>query len=258
MTDDEGLQRPISIPQDVPIIEEGIRRVGAVLVVIDPLMAFFGADIDSYKDQNVRRALAALASLGERTGAAIVIVRHLNKSGGKTPIYRGGGSIGIIGAARSGMMVGEDPDDENLRVLAPVKSNLAAPAPSLSFALEEAENGAVRVRWLGETDVAATDLLSAPRDEDSSALGEARNFLVDLLQDGAVPYAEVEAAAEQAGITMRTVKRARQDLGVESHREGESGRQGGADGSGASPRATTRTGRPGPVNLAASPPTQLV
>ena len=136
-------------------------------------------------------------------------------------------AIGIIGAARSGMMVGEDPDDQDRRVLAPVKSNLAAPAPSLSFVLEEAENGAVRVRWLGETDVAATDLLSAPRDEDSSALGEARNFLVDLVQDGPVPYAEVEAAAEQAGINMRTVKRAKKDLGVESHREGEGGRQGG-------------------------------
>src|SRR5215207_5203867 len=132
VTDEEGLERPISIPEDIPIIENAIGRVGAVLVIIDPLMAFFGADIDSYKDQNVRRALAALASLGERTGAAIVIVRHLNKSGGKTPIYRGGGSIGIIGAARSGMMVGEDPDDENRRVLAPAKSNLAAPAPSLS------------------------------------------------------------------------------------------------------------------------------
>ncbi len=227
VTDEEGLERPISIPEDVPIIENAIGRVGAVLVIIDPLMAFFGADIDSYKDQNVRRALAALASLGERTGAAIVIVRHLNKSGGKTPIYRGGGSIGIIGAARSGMMVGEDPDDEDRRVLAPVKSNLAAPAPSLSFALEEAENGAVQVRWLGESDVAATELLSAPRDEDSSALGEARNFLVDLLQDGPVPHAEVEAAAEQAGINMRTVKRAKKDLGVESHREGEGGRQGG-------------------------------
>ena len=227
VTDEEGLERPISIPEDLPIIENAIGRVGAVLVIIDPLMAFFGADIDSYKDQNVRRALAALASLGERTGAAIMIVRHLNKSGGKTPIYRGGGSIGIIGAARSGMMVGEDPDDENRRVLALVKSNLAAPAPSLSFALEEAEIGAVRVRWLGETDVAATDLLSVPRDEDSSALGEARNFLVDLLQDGPVPYAEVEAAAEQAGINMRTVKRAKKDLGVESHRQGEGGRQGG-------------------------------
>lgn len=225
--DAEGLERPISIPEDVSVIRQAIRRVDAHLVIVDPLMAFLSSKTDSYRDQDVRRTLAALSALAEETGVAIVIVRHLNKSGGKTPIYRGGGSIGIIGAARSGMMVGEDPDDENRRVLAPVKSNLAAPAPSLSFALEEAENGAVQVRWLGETDVAATDLLSAPRDEDSSALGEARNFLEDLLQDGPVPYAEVEAAAEQAGITMRTVKRAKKDLGVESHREGESGRQGG-------------------------------
>jgi hypothetical protein len=51
--------------------------------------------------------------------------------------------------------------------------------------------------------------------------------LVDLLQDGPVPHAEVEAAAEQAGINMRTAKRAKKDLGVESRREGEAGRQGG-------------------------------
>ncbi len=225
--DEEGLERPISIPEDVSVIREGIRRVGATLVVIDPLMAFLSGKTDSYRDQDVRRALANLSALADETGAAIVIVRHLTKSGGSKAIYRGGGSIGIIGAARSGMMVGEDPDDEDRRVIAMVKSNLAAPAPSLSFTLEEAPNGAVRVRWLGETDLAAEDLLSTPRDEDSSALGQAREFLMDQLLSGPVPYREVAAAAERAGITMRTIKRAKQELGVESHREGEAGRQGG-------------------------------
>jgi hypothetical protein len=222
-----GDEEPFVIPDDIPHLERAVKQVGAALVVIDPIMAFLSGKVNSNRDQDVRRALTPLKQMAERTGAAVILVRHLNKMPGGKPLYRGGGSIGIIGAARSGMMVGEDPDDENRRVLAPVKSNLAAPAPSLSFVLEEAENGAVQVRWLGETDVAATDLLSAPRDEDTSALGEARNFLTDLLQDGPVPYAEVEAAAEQAGITMRTVKRAKKDLGVESHREGEGGRQGG-------------------------------
>ena len=225
--DQEGLERPLSIPQDIPVIEAAIRRVGAALVVVDPIMAFFDSNVDSYKDQNVRRALAALASLGERTGAAILIVRHLNKSGGKKAIYRGGGSIGIIGAARSGMMVGEDPDDGDRRVLPMVKSNLAAPAPSLSFALEEADNGAVRVRWLGETDVASTDLLGARSDESPSALEEATEFLRGLLAEGPLPQRDVAAAAQEAGIKMRTVTRARQALGVESRREGEAGRQGG-------------------------------
>jgi hypothetical protein len=34
-----------------------------------------------------------------RTGCAIVVVRHLTKSGSTNPLYRGVGSIGIIGAA---------------------------------------------------------------------------------------------------------------------------------------------------------------
>jgi AAA domain/Primase C terminal 1 (PriCT-1) len=122
VTDEEGLERPISIPEDVPIIEEGIRRVEADLVIVDPLMAFFGGGVDTYRDQSVRRALAALASLAERTGAAIVVIRHLTKSGGNDPIRRGGGSIGIIGAARSGMLVAKDLDDEDLRILSMSKS----------------------------------------------------------------------------------------------------------------------------------------
>jgi hypothetical protein len=223
--DAEGLARPLSIPEDVPVIREGIRRVGAALVVVDPIMAFLSGKTDSYRDQDVRRVLAALSALAEETGAAVVIVRHLNKSGGKNPLYRGGGSIGIIGAARSGMVLGKDPEDEDRRVLVMVKSNLAAPMPSLSFVLEEADNGAVRVDWLGEVGVAATDLLTGPRDEGSSALEAAKSFLVELLLEGPVPHAEVEAA-EGAGINMRTVKRAKQESGVESSRAGETGRQG--------------------------------
>jgi hypothetical protein len=227
ITDEEGLERPISIPEDVPVIRQAIRRVDARLVIVDPLMAFLSGKTDSYRDQDVRRALATLSALAEETGAAIVIVRHLNKSGGKNPIYRGGGSIGIIGAARSGMLVAKHPEDEDLRVLSMAKSNLAAPAASLIFTLEEADNGAVRVVWLGESDLTASELLGARSDENPSALEEATEFLRDLLADGPLPQRDVAAAAQEAGIKMRTVTRARQALGVESRREGEAGRQGG-------------------------------
>jgi RecA-family ATPase len=227
VTDEEGLQRPLSIPEDVPIIEEGIRRVEAVLVVIDPLMAFFGGGVDTYRDQSVRRSLAALASLAERTGAAIVVIRHLTKSGGNDPIRRGGGSIGIIGAARSGMLVAKDLDDEDLRILSMSKSNLAAPAPSLIFTLEEAENGAVQVAWLGESDLTAAELLGARSDEQQPpAVEAAEEFLRSLLADGPVPQREVQAAAREAGISMRTIKRAKEELGVDSVAVREEGKRG--------------------------------
>ena len=84
-------------------------------------------DVNSNRDQDVRRALTPLKQMAERTGTAIVLVRHLNKTPGGNPLYRGGGSIGIIGAARSGLVVGRHADDDELRVLAGQKNNLSLP-----------------------------------------------------------------------------------------------------------------------------------
>ena len=124
--DGDGHDRFLSIPEDIPLIEKGIERVGARLVVLDPLMAFLSGDTNSHRDQDIRRALAPLAGLAERTGACVLVVRHLNKAPGNNPLYRGGGSIGIIGAARMAFVVGKDPQDENRRVLASTKNNLAS------------------------------------------------------------------------------------------------------------------------------------
>lgn len=185
--DSEGHERMLSIPEDLSLIERGIWRVGAKLVIVDPLMAFLSGETNAHKDQDTRKALAPLAALAERTGVAVVVVRHLNKATGTNVLYRGGGSIGIIGAARSALLVAKDPEDENRRVLAPMKSNLAQPAPSLAFTLEETSNGAVRVTWQGDTDLDAVKLLatSAGREE-GEAFSEATEFLRELLRDGPI------------------------------------------------------------------------
>jgi hypothetical protein len=176
----------------------------------------------------VRRALAPLARLAERTGAAIVVIRHLNKATGGNALYRGGRSIGIVGAARSGLLIAKHPEDDGRRVLASIKSNLAAPAPSLVFALESTESGAVRVEWKGETGLDASALLSAPTDhEERSALSEAQEFLREILAAGGVLAREAQDEARNAGISERTLKRARSSLGVVAERKGEPGQQGG-------------------------------
>jgi hypothetical protein len=226
--DEEGNERQLSIPGDLHVIEAAIDRVGAVLVVIDPLMAFLPGEVNSHRDQDVRRALAPLARLAERTGAAIVVVRHLNKATGGNALYRGGGSIGIVGAARSGLLIAKHPEDDGRRVLASIKCNLAPPAPSLVFSLSSAESGAVWVEWKGESSLDAAALLSAPTDhEERSALSEAQEFLREALSDGPQPAAEVRQEADSAGIAKRTLDRARQSLGVVAEREGEAGKRGG-------------------------------
>ncbi len=78
------------VPRDIPLLEEIIQRRAARLVVIDPLMAYLDGKVNSWRNhQDVRAALAPLAALAEHTGAAILILRHLNKAAGGNALYRG-------------------------------------------------------------------------------------------------------------------------------------------------------------------------
>src|SRR5262249_30959459 len=116
-----------------------VRRVGARLVVIDVLAAYLSGRVDSYKDADIRRALAPLKRMAEDLGCAVVVLRHLVKARGGNALHAGGGSIGIGGAARSVLLVANDPTDESRRVLAVTKCNIAAKAPSLGFRLVSTE-----------------------------------------------------------------------------------------------------------------------
>lgn len=206
---------------DTPDLAYAIQVVGARLLVVDPLMAFLPSDVNSHRDQDVRRALAPLAELAEETGVAVVAVRHLNKSGGSNPKYRGGGSIGLIGAARSALLVAEDPDaPDTRRILAPIKANNSAPAPSLAYTLQPTGNGAVRVSWEGEAEHGASDLLDRPTGEERTARDEAAHILREELGDGRRPVEELRHVADDLGVSWSTVERAKRRLGVESVREG--------------------------------------
>jgi RecA-family ATPase len=211
---------------DVDEIEEAITRVGARLIIVDPLVAYLGVETNSYRDQDVRYALAGLAELADRLNVAVVAVRHLNKMPGGNPLYRGGGSIGLIAAARSGLLVAADPEDETAarRVLASTKSNLAAPPPSLAFHLVPGD-WTVRVAWDGETTYSAAELLTAEDPEERSAADEARAFLIEELASGRQPAADVKRNAIKIGIAERTLKRAKRKLAIEAERDGF-----GADG----------------------------
>jgi AAA domain len=120
----------------------------AQLLIMDPLVAYLGADTNSFRDQDVRRALAPLAAMAERTGAAVVAVRHLNKRNDPNPLYRGGGSIAFTASGRSAMLVAQDPEDPEGRILAGVKNNLAAVPSSLTYRVVPA-GSAIRIEWLG-------------------------------------------------------------------------------------------------------------
>lgn len=218
MVGDAGNERQPSIPDDLASIEAHLAATGALMLVIDPLMAYLGGDVNSHRDQDVRRALAPLAAMADRLRVAVLVIRHLNKSSGGPAIYRGGGSIGLAGAARIVLAVGTDPEDETRRVLAPVKANLSAPSPSLAYRLVEAP-GAVRIEWLGASRVTAGQPLAVPADEDErSALDAATDFLSERLADGQpVEVKPLLREARDAGHSDKTIRRAAKRLGVNTH-----------------------------------------
>jgi RecA-family ATPase len=208
VTDEQG-PRPVELPTDLPAIEALIVAQGIVLLVVDPFMAFLSGAVNSKTDQDIRRAMHPLKELAERTGVAVLVVRHLNKSGESNALYRGGGSIGIIGAARSGMLVAPDPHDAARRVLAMTKHNLAPPADSLAYRLVPAEPYAVaRVQWEGTVASSADDLL-VRQEPETPERQEAADFLRAELASGPATWKVLVKRAADQDIKQRTLERAR-------------------------------------------------
>jgi hypothetical protein len=213
---------PVAIPDDVPILEGISAQADAALLVVDPLVAFLSPRHNTNSDQAVRQAFHSLKGLAERTGAAIVAVRHLNKSMTGNPLYRDGGSIGIIGAARCGLLLSADPDDPERRILASTKDNLGRPTPSLAFRLESppGSHGA-RVVWDGQSQWQGAQLLrdAAPGGGPRSLLTEAQEWLRAALADGPRPAREILRDAGEAGIGRNLLYAARKIEGVRISKE---------------------------------------
>jgi phage N-6-adenine-methyltransferase len=207
----------VVLPRDMARVEEWVSQMRAALVIIDPLIAFLACDPNS--DRHVRLAMTPLRAFAERSGCAVVLVRHLTKRGGRHALYRGGGSIGIGAATRSALMVGRPPDDPDLRVLRQTKSNLGPLAPSLLFEPVATPEGVVRVEWRGECDSTPDDLL-VPAKPGEGRLAEAIDSLKTKLSGGPAEQQVVKDKAIRAELAYRTVERARERLGVRSDRQG--------------------------------------
>ena len=217
-------EREIMLPDDISAIEQAVRRVNAKLVVIDPWSGFLSGKLNGNLDQDVRQALRPLKRMAEQAEVAVLIVMHPNKNMGATALYRAGGSLGTIAAARIVYACGRDPENRNTRVIAPIKANLSEFPNSLTFTTVEGERS-VRVEWGESIEVDAESALKAtttdPNSQRNSATNQAKAFLQIILADQAVDRDTVVTQVMQvADCSERTVKRAAKELGVVSKRTG--------------------------------------
>ena len=171
-------------------IARAIRENNARLVIIDPVQAFLGADVDMNRANEVRPIFRSLGDIAQATGCAIVLIGHLNKAAGTQSTYRGLGSIDITAAVRSLLFIGKLKDSPTTRVLIHEKSSLAPPGQSLAFSLGD-EKG---FEWIGAYDITADELLAGTDSgKTESKTAQAQMLILELLADGKrMPSAELE------------------------------------------------------------------
>jgi putative DNA primase/helicase len=230
--------RQFSLQADLSRLEDRIREVGDVaLVIVDPLTAYLGK-VDSNSNADVRSVLGPLSDMAARTRTAMIGNTHFAKSEGRSANQRVLGSVAFVNASRQTIIVTPDPDDKQRRLFLPSKTNISALETGLAFRIaqtlvEDAKGQATivatRVAWDEKpvTMSANAALAALGKEEESgdakSARDEAAEFLREVLAEGPKPAREVITLAEEAGHSQKLLRSAREKLGIKPQRSGFQG-----------------------------------
>ena len=219
----------LKVPRDVALLRASIRDLDLRFVVLDPLSAFVGgADLDSYRDEDLRQALGPLAALAAETGVTIVGVKHLGKTQHANPLHRVLGAVANVAQARSVLALTSDPEDEDgpCRLIAHGKCNLGPLAATLRVQIESrtimALDGETPIptsglAWKGEAkDVTARTVLAPPAPARQTVVGDAETFIKKALSKAPMLSSDLEELATAAGFSESALRRARKQLNVKS------------------------------------------
>ena len=226
-TDKDGVEteRNFSFKRDIQAIKDLLGTIPECkLLVIDPVSAYLdGTDGNSNSD--IRGLFAPLSNLASQHKIAVVLVSHLNKGSGGNALYRTMGSLAFTAAVRAAYIVTKDQNNPERRLFMPAKNNLAKDSTGLAYSVITAENGAPIIAWESEpVTMTADEALAIPESSDErTATDDAVDFLTNLLSGGSAKVSDIQNEARNAGISEKTLRRARQKLGVRPQKNGFNG-----------------------------------
>ena len=128
-----------------------------------------------------------------------------------------------MAAARHVYAVVDDPEDKDLKLFVKAKNNLARDAKALRYGMGVKKVGhdkrlgvdinAPYIVWHPQhVEITANEAMQAAGGH--TAKREAREFLLERLEAGAMKTSDVLDAAKQEGIAEKTLRRAQKDLGI--------------------------------------------
>ena len=220
----QEMELPFSL-SDLDLLEAALKEFDDCrLIVVDPIGSFLGGRVDAHRENEVRAVLSPLASLAEKHDVAILLVAHRRKSSARLADDLVLGSRAFTAVARCVWHLMEDPKDPESRLLLSGKNNMASKQKGLAFRIT-GEPGTVE--WtMKPVGITANEVLAQENDNSSqsSAVDEAKEWLESFLAKGPMLGGKVKAEARTAGISSRTLDRAKKKLGVKSVPEGQQGR----------------------------------
>ncbi len=194
------------------------KYTDAALLIMDPMTAYFGSDVNINVDKEVRPIMTGLKKLCEEFKIGFMGVIHNNKQNDANSIQRILGASSVVGAARSVYGCSTDPDDKTKRYFSWIKGNCSAQTKGIEYTVTTVViDGGIKapiVVWGDETDETAETILKRERDskyerKDNKQINLAEGLVPMFLKGkGAVFSTDLYAAAEAEGISIHAVKRA--------------------------------------------------
>jgi hypothetical protein len=216
--DDQPAAKAMEFPRDSEKLKKEVKRLGAKLVILDPISGLNSTNLNN--DQGAREFMHSLKSIADDTGAAIIIVRHLSKGSQRSSLQQGAGSMSITAAARSQLQLVKHPIDPDARFLIHTKGGRGGKAPILKINIRRQGNH-ILPEWTPELeqDFTEQDIKTLETLQNRPAQCEAVEFLIDQLSTNSGYASDIMKAAEEAGISNATLRRAKEALKIKAIRE---------------------------------------
>ena len=125
--------------------------------------------------------------------------------------------MGIVGAARTALLVAHDPNDESLRtkVVAGIKNNLMEMPSSLAYHLEySGEHDCARIVWDGISQHSAETLLTVVDPDQLEEVARCGEILKSMLSDQQVAIGDILKRMRALNISDKALARARRMLNL--------------------------------------------
>lgn len=219
-------ERGFNPARDLPLLRDAVSNIGNVKIVLfDPIVSFVCRDSNS--NVEVRKALAPLGELASDLGVAILGITHFRKGKieGEASLSRVNGSVAFGAVPRVVLVVARiqtSDDDAELRLVR-CKSNLGPAGDGFAFevaghSLEVGleTNKVVWTRPLFGTEFELLNTAGKSKEHVPKQLDTAAAFLTRTLRRGPVGAKELEIAAKSEGISQSSLRRAKEQMKVNS------------------------------------------